>query len=45
MDAGWYLGWWNLVFTLPFLLALLYLILYSMSGLTFGEAGGRRSRG
>src|SRR5262245_43114879 len=39
MDSGWYLAWWNLVFILPFLLALLYLILYSMSGLTFGEAG------
>jgi len=38
MDSTWFLGWWNLVFILPFLLALLYLFLYSASGLTFGEA-------
>jgi hypothetical protein len=32
------LGWWNLVYIVPFLLALLYLLLYTMSGVTFGEA-------
>src|SRR3954447_21267987 len=32
------IAWWNLIYILPFGLALLYLILYAASGLTFGEA-------
>jgi membrane protein implicated in regulation of membrane protease activity len=32
------LTWWNLIFIVPFFLALLYLILYSVSGITFGES-------
>jgi hypothetical protein len=31
------LGWWNLIFIVPFALALLYLALYALSGVTFGE--------
>lgn len=38
MTLQWLLNWWNLVFLLPFLLALLYLGLYTASGITFGEA-------
>jgi hypothetical protein len=34
----WLLGWWNLVFLVPFALALLYLALYVASGVTFGDA-------
>jgi hypothetical protein len=34
----WLLGWWNLVFLVPFSLALLYLGLYVVSGVTFGDA-------
>src|SRR5690349_9527724 len=37
MTLQWTLAWWNLIFILPFGLALLYLILYAASGLTFGE--------
>jgi hypothetical protein len=32
------LAWWNLIYVLPFALALLYLFLYAASGITFGEA-------
>jgi hypothetical protein len=38
MNAQWLLGWWNLIFLLPFALALLYLGLYTASGITFGDA-------
>ena len=38
MTMQWILGWWNLVFLVPFSLALLYLALYTVSGVTFGEA-------
>jgi membrane protein implicated in regulation of membrane protease activity len=31
------LTWWNLVFIVPFGLALLYLVLYTVSGITFGD--------
>ena len=34
----WLLSWWNLIFLIPFVFALLYLVLYTMSGITFGEA-------
>jgi hypothetical protein len=34
----WLLGWWNLVFLVPLGLALLYLALYVVSGVTFGDA-------
>src|SRR5688572_26436424 len=37
MNADWLLGWWNLVFIVPFLLALIYLGVYTVSGITFGE--------
>src|SRR5882757_7838975 len=38
MSAQWLLNWWNLIFLLPFGLALLYLGLYTTSGITFGDA-------
>lgn len=38
MTAQWLLSWWNLIFLLPFSLALLYLGLYTASGITFGDA-------
>ena len=38
MNAEWLLHWWNLIFLLPFGLALLYLGLYTLSGITFGDA-------
>ncbi|HSZ60034.1 MAG TPA: hypothetical protein VK797_30605 [Tepidisphaeraceae bacterium] len=38
MTAQWLLNWWNLIFLLPFALALLYLGLYTASGITFGDA-------
>jgi len=37
MNAEWLLNWWNLIFLLPFGLALLYLGLYTVSGITFGD--------
>lgn len=38
MTAQWLTSWWNLIFLLPFALALLYLGLYVVSGITFGDA-------
>jgi hypothetical protein len=38
MTAQWLLGWWNLIFILPFGLGLLYLGVYTISGWTFGDA-------
>jgi len=38
MNAQWLFGWWNLVFLVPFALALLYLGVYTLSGWTFGDA-------
>jgi hypothetical protein len=38
MTLEWVMGWWNLVFIAPFLVALVYLGVYTMTGLTFGEA-------
>src|SRR5687767_2703747 len=32
------MAWWNLIFVLPFGLALLYLALYTLTGVTFGDA-------
>lgn len=32
------MNWWNLIFVLPFGLALLYLGLYTLTGVTFGDA-------
>ena len=37
MTAHLLLSWWNLIFVVPFGLALLYLGLYTLSGVTFGE--------
>jgi hypothetical protein len=37
MSADYLLAWWNLVYIVPFLLALLYLAVYAVSGVTFGE--------
>jgi membrane protein implicated in regulation of membrane protease activity len=37
MNAQWLLYWWNLLFLLPFGLALLYLGLYTVSGISFGD--------
>ena len=38
MTLQWLVNWWNLIFVLPFGLALLYLGLYTVSGVTFGES-------
>ena len=38
MALQWLLNWWNLIFLLPFALAALYLGLYTVSGITFGES-------
>ena len=38
MDTQWLFGWWNLIFIVPFLLAVLYLGLYAVSGISFGDA-------
>jgi membrane protein implicated in regulation of membrane protease activity len=38
MPVQWLVNWWNLIFVLPFSLALLYLGLYTVSGITFGDA-------
>ena len=40
MKAEWIMLWWNLIFIVPFGLALLYLGAYAMSGITFGDADG-----
>jgi len=40
MNSPWILAWFNLIFTVPFMLAALYLLLYAMSGVTFGEPEG-----
>jgi hypothetical protein len=37
MKAEWLMLWWNLIFIVPFGLALLYLGVYAMSGITFGD--------
>jgi len=38
MTLQWLLSWSNLIFVVPFVLALLYLGLYTLSGITFGDA-------
>ena len=38
MTADWLLGWWNLLYIVPFGLAIAYLVVYAASGLTFGDA-------
>ena len=40
MSGEWLMQWWNLIFIVPFGLALLYLGVYAMSGFTFGDADG-----
>lgn len=40
MSVEWLMQWWNLIFIVPFGLALLYLGVYAMSGFTFGDADG-----
>ena len=37
MKAEWIMLWWNLIFIVPFGLALLYLGVYAISGITFGD--------
>ncbi len=37
MSAEFLLAWWNLLFVVPFLLAVTYLAVYAFSGVTFGE--------
>ena len=37
MTAEWLLGWWNLIYVIPFGLALAYLTAYVASGWTFGD--------
>jgi hypothetical protein len=38
MTSEWIFGWWNLVFLAPFALAMIYLFVYSVTGVTFGDA-------
>lgn len=38
MTLQYILAWWNLIFVVPFALALLYLGLYTLTGITFGDA-------
>jgi membrane protein implicated in regulation of membrane protease activity len=38
MTGEWLMQWWNLIFVVPFGLALLYLGVYATSGFTFGDA-------
>ena len=38
MTLQWLLGWWNLLFVVPFFLALTYVGLYAVSGIGFGDA-------
>lgn len=38
MTTQWILGWWNLIYLAPFLIALTYLGVYVMTGMTFGDA-------
>lgn len=38
MFTTWFFAWWNLVFVVPFFLALMYLGIYTVSGLTVGES-------
>jgi hypothetical protein len=38
MNTQWLLGWWNLIFIVPFFLALVYLGVYTLTGVTFGDA-------
>jgi hypothetical protein len=37
MTIEWLFAWYNLIFVVPFLLALLYVGIYAVSGLTFGD--------
>jgi hypothetical protein len=38
MKIEWLFEWYNLIFVVPFVLALLYVGIYAVSGLTFGES-------
>lgn len=38
MTLQWLLGWWNLIFIVPFAIALTYLGVYISTGITFGDA-------
>lgn len=38
LTLEWMLGWWNLIFVVPFAIALTYLGLYISTGITFGDA-------
>jgi hypothetical protein len=45
MTLQWLLGWWNVVYLMPFLLAVVYLGLYTLTGITFGDADADGSTG
>src|SRR5258706_13534355 len=38
MTLQWLLGWWNLIFVAPFAVALLYLGVYTLTGVGIGDA-------
>jgi len=38
MKTEWLFAWYNLIFIVPFVVALLYVGIYALTGLTFGEA-------
>jgi membrane protein implicated in regulation of membrane protease activity len=40
MTLQWILGWWNLIFVAPFAVALLYLGVYTLTGIGAGDADG-----
>src|SRR5436309_15019669 len=43
MKIEWLFAWYNLIFIVPFAVALLYVGIYAISGLTFGESDMDRS--
>ncbi len=38
MNVSWYLQWYNLIFAIPFVLAGVYLVMYSAGGVSLGDA-------
>ena len=38
MTNEWIFGWWNVVFLAPFAVAMVYLFVYALTGVTFGDA-------
>ncbi|MDB5295919.1 MAG: hypothetical protein JWO31_1902 [Phycisphaerales bacterium] len=45
MTLDWALGWQNLLYIVPFAVALLYMLVYAASGITFGDANADAGAG